>query len=101
MSQDIFCDSAIMQVINYAIQYGTSIEHAMREVNLTFYNVCKLYDLYSEFLLTRINQVCDKIVEQKKDKINILAELKNYKMASKFKRQVKMQLKGKYGVVIN
>ena len=83
------------KAINYALQYGTSIERAMH------LDICKTYDIYYDILSERIEKVCNEIVEQKKSKKNFLATLKDYKLASKFTKPIKALLKNKYGVVIN
>lgn len=89
------------KTINYALQYGTSIEHAMQETHTSILDICKTYDIYYDMLSERIEKVCNEIVEQKKSKKNFLATLKDYKLASKFSKPIKALLKNKYGVVIN
>ena len=89
------------KAINYALQYGTSIEHAMQETHTSISDICKTYDIYYDMLSERIEKVCNEIVEQKKSKKNFLATLKDYKLASKFSKPIKALLKNKYGVVIN
>lgn len=89
------------KIINYALQYGTSIEHAMQETHTSISDICKTYDIYYDILSERIEKVCNEIVEQKKSKKNFLATLKDYKLASKFSKPIKALLKNKYGVVIN
>lgn len=89
------------KAINYALQYGTSIEHAMQETHTSISDICKTYDIYYDMLSERIEKVCNEIVEQKKSKKNFLATLKDYKLASKFTKPIKALLKNKYGVVIN
>lgn len=96
-----FIDWQTERIVNYAIQYGTSIERAMQETNTTTIDVCKTYDIYSDILRSRIEKVCDEIVEQKKGKVNFIAILKDYKLASKFIKPTKALLKNKYGLVIN
>lgn len=96
-----FIDEQTERIVNYAIQFGTSIERAMQETNTTMIDPCKTYDIYSDILRSRIAKVCDEIVEQKKGKINFIALLKDYKLASKFIKPTKALLKNKYGVVIN
>lgn len=89
------------KAINYALQYGTSIERAMQETHTSISDICKTYDIYYDILSERIEKVCNEIVEQKKSKKNFLAILKDYKLASKFTKPIKALLKNKYGVVIN
>lgn len=89
------------KIINYALQYGTSIEHAMQETHTSISDICKTYDIYYDILSERIEKVCTEIVDQKKSKKNFLATLKDYKLASKFSKPIKTLLKNKYGVVIN
>jgi len=89
------------KIINYALQYGTSIEHAIQETHTSISDICKTYDIYYDILSERIEKVCNEIVEQKKSKKNFLATLKDYKLASKFTKPIKALLKNKYGVVIN
>lgn len=89
------------KAINYALQYGTSIERAMQETHTVILDICKTYDIYYDILSERIEKVCNEIVEQKKSKKNFLATLKDYKLASKFTKPIKALLKNKYGVVIN
>lgn len=89
------------KTINYALQYGTSIEHAMQETHTSISDICKTYDIYYDMLSERIEKVCNEIVEQKKNKKNFLATLKDYKLASKFSKPIKALLKNKYGVAIN
>lgn len=89
------------KAINYALQYGTSIERAMQETHTSISDICKTYDIYYDILSERIEKVCNEIVEQKKSKKNFLATLKDYKLASKFTKPIKALLKNKYGVVIN
>lgn len=89
------------KIINYALQYGTSIEHAMQETHTSISDICKTYDIYYDILSERIEKVCTEIVDQKKSKKNFLATLKDYKLASKFTKPIKALLKNKYGVVIN
>lgn len=89
------------KAINYALQYGTSIERAMQETHTVILDICKTYDMYYDILSERIEKVCNEIVEQKKSKKNFLATLKDYKLASKFTKPIKALLKNKYGVVIN
>lgn len=89
------------KAINYALQYGTSIEHAMQETHTSISDICKTYDMYYDILSERIEKVCNEIVDQKKSKKNFLATLKDYKLASKFTKPIKALLKNKYGVVIN
>lgn len=89
------------KAINYALQYGTSIEHAIQETHTSISDICKTYDIYYDMLSERIEKVCNEIVEQKKSKKNFLATLKDYKLASKFTKPIKALLKNKYGVVIN
>lgn len=89
------------KTINYALQYGTSIEHAIQETHTSISDICKTYDIYYDILSERIEKVCNEIVEQKKSKKNFLATLKDYKLASKFTKPIKALLKNKYGVVIN
>ena len=94
-------DMQTEKAINYALQYGTSIEHAMQETHTSISDICKAYDIYYDMLSERIEKVCNEIVEQKKSKKNFLATLKDYKLASKFSKPIKALLKNKYGVVIN
>lgn len=94
-------DTQTEKTINYALQYGTSIEHAMQETHTSISDICKTYDIYYDMLSERIEKVCNEIVEQKKSKKNFLATLKDYKLASKFSKPIKALLKNKYGVVIN
>lgn len=89
------------KAINYALQYGTSIERAMQETHTVILDICKTYDMYYDILSERIEKVCNEIVEQKKSKKNFLSVLKDYKLASKFTKPIKALLKNKYGVVIN
>lgn len=89
------------KAINYALQYGTSIEHAMQETHTSISDIGKTYDMYYDILSERIEKVCNEIVDQKKSKKNFLATLKDYKLASKFTKPIKALLKNKYGVVIN
>lgn len=89
------------KAINYALQYGTSIEHAIQETHTSISDICKTYDIYYDMLSERIEKVCNEIVEQKKSKKNFLATLKDYKLASKFTKPIKALLKNKYGVVID
>ena len=58
------------KIINYALQYGTSIEHAMQETHTSISDICKTYDIYYDILSERIEKVCNEIVEQKKSKKN-------------------------------
>lgn len=94
-------DAQTEKTINYALQYGTSIEHAIQETHTSILDICKTYDIYYDMLSERIEKVCNEIVEQKKSKKNFLATLKDYKLASKFSKPIKALLKNKYGVVIN
>jgi len=89
------------KIINYALQYGTSIEHAIQETHTSISDICKTYDIYYDILSERIEKVCNEIEEKKKSKKNFLATLKDYKLASKFTKPIKALLKNKYGVVIN
>lgn len=89
------------KAINYALQYGTSIERAMQETHTIILDICKTYDIYYDILSERIEKVCNEIVEQKKSKKNFFATLKDYKLASKFTKPIKALLKNKYGVVID
>lgn len=100
MTQDNI-DVQTEKTINYALQYGTSIEHAMQETHTSISDICKTYDIYYDILSERIEKVCNEIVEQNKSKKNFLAVLKDYKLASKFSKPIKALLKNKYGVVIN
>lgn len=89
------------KAINYALQYGTSIERAMQETHTVILDICKAYEIYYDVLSERIEKVCNEILEQKKDNKFFFATLKDYKLASKFSKPVKALLKNKYGVVIN
>ena len=58
------------KAINYALQYGTSIERAMQETHTVILDICKTYDMYYDILSERIEKVCNEILEQKKSKKN-------------------------------